>query len=406
MSAALLVLLAAVALILTVFMLRKGVNIGYVMLIDSAFLVFLSGMAVDQAVVSAFHALVSWNTIKLILLLFLIMMLENIMRNTGMIKEMVDSLKELLGNNRLAAAFLPTVMGLLPSPGGARFSCPMVEEMTGKNTGNSNKAFINYWFRHTWLDGFILYPGAIVAAELVGMSVLRLFLYLTPFIFLNMLVGSVFGLRGIKKEAVIKTRAWNENLKMFILSMLPVIVLMTIYILLLNHTHYSLEIACIVVVVSMLLIKRYSMEKIADTVKEAFPIKLVLIIIGVMVFKEILFDSKVLEGLPQLMKSRGIPVQVLFLLLPLAGGFASGITVSYVSMTFPILISLGLTNSPWQVAAAFCAGAIGTMITPLHLCAGMSADYFKTSLDKLLIKVAAAETVLLAVCIIQNWNYR
>lgn len=393
------ILLIAAALAGTVYLLRKQVNLGVVMLLDSVIIVLVGRIPADKALISAFNGAVSESTLKLILILFLIMMIENIMRNTGMIRTMTDSLKELVGSNRLAAGLLPLVIGLLPSPGGARFSCPMVEEVTGDSTDNGNKAFINYWFRHIWLDGFILYPGVILAAELLKVSVISLFLHLIPFMLISILLGGVYGLRHIRKERTVRVKPVKESLKTFIISMLPVITVITVYIMLLRITPYSLELAAGSMVVILLSVKRYSIRKIMKTMREAFPVKLVVIILGVMVFKEILVESGAIAGLSGLMNAYGIPAAVLFILLPLAGGFTSGLTVSYVSLTFPILIPLGLDENLWYAAIAFTAGSIGGMTTPLHLCAVMTADYFKTSLTGLLRKIAFAETPLIILAV-------
>ena len=392
-------LLTATALALTLLLLRKKVNLGLVMLMDSVFIAAIARIPVGKALEDALKGALSKSTIKLIVILFLIMMLENIMRNSGMIRKMVDNLKKLTGSNRLAAALLPTALGLLPSPGGARFSCPMVEEVTKENTDGMNKAFINYWFRHVWLDGFILYPGVILAAELLQVSVISMFFHLIPFMLVSVALGAVFGLTGIKKEEIVRTKPVAKSLAAFLTAMLPVIIVISVYIMLLSVTPYSLEIASGGMVAVLLLLKRYSLKKIVVTVKEAFPVKLVLIIIGVMVFKEILLDSGAITALSTMMNTYGIPLSILFVLLPFVGGVTSGITVSFVSLTFPILIPLGMNTSLWYAAIAFTAGSIGGMITPLHLCAVMTADYFKASLSGLLKRVTLAEIPLLILSI-------
>lgn len=393
------IIITAAALAATVYLLKKQVNLGLVMLLDSVFIVLAARMPAGRALRSAVNGALSESTVKLILILFLIMMIENIMRNTGMIRSMTDSLKEIVGSNRLAAGMMPMVIGLLPSPGGARFSCPMVEEMAGEASDDGNKAFINYWFRHIWLDGFILYPGVILAAELLKVSVISMFLHLIPFMLVSILLGYLFGLRKVERVATARTRPLAESLRIFAFSMLPVITVIAVYILLLNVTPYSLELASGSMVLILFAVKKYSFKKIVQTAKEAFPVKLVIIIVGVMIFKEILLESGAIVGLSGLMKAYGIPVTVLFILLPFAGGFTSGITVSYVSLTFPILIPLGLGDSLWYAAIAFTAGSIGGMMTPLHLCAVMTADFFKSSLSRLLKRIAAAEAPLLLLAI-------
>jgi len=384
-------LLAAVALALTIFLLRKKVNLGLVMLMDSAFIALIAKIPVEKSLDYFLAGALSKSTIKLIIILFLIMMLENIMRNTGMISEIVENLKELTGGNRLASAILPATLGLLPSPGGARFSCPMVEEVTKENTSNMNKAYINYWFRHVWLDGFILYPGVILAAELMQISVISFFMHLIPFMLVSVVIGTITGLSGVKKEEIARTKPFKKSITAFLTAMLPILIVITAYVLLIDITPYSLEIASGGVVAALLIIKRYTLKSIAKTAGEAFPVKLVIIIFGVMVFKEFVLNSGAITALSNLLNTYGIPPAVLFLLLPFAGGFTSGITVSFVSLTFPILIPLGLDKSIWYAVIAFTAGTIGNMFTPLHLCAVMTADYYHVSLSKLLRKVSFSE---------------
>lgn len=393
-------MLAVAALALTVLLLRKKVNLGLVMLMDSVFIAAIARIPAGKTLDYAITGALSKSTIKLIIILFLIMMLENIMRNSGMVRKMVDNLKELTGSNRLASALLPTALGLLPSPGGARFSCPMVEEVAKENTDSMNKAFINYWFRHIWLDGFILYPGVILAAELLKVSVISLFIRLIPFMLVSVALGAVFGLVYVKKEKIVRTKPVGQSLVTFTIAMLPVIIVITVYVLLLNITPYSLEIASGGTVAALFIIKKYTIKKIIETTIEAFPVKLVIIIVGVMVFKEILLESGAISSLSGIMNTYGIPPAVLFVLLPFAGGFTSGITVSYVSLTFPILIPLGLDNNLWFSAIAYAAGSVGGMITPLHLCAVMTADYFETSLVGLLKRVVIAETPLMILSIV------
>lgn len=386
-----------------VYLLRKGVNSGYIMLFGSAIVIFAAGIKPYDGLIYAFHGLVSYKTIELIIILFLIMMIENIMRTSGMIKTMVENLKMLVGSKRLAAALMPTVMGLLPSPGGARFSCPMVEEALSDSAGDEEKAFINYWFRHIWLDGFILYPGVILASSLLDVSVLTFFLYVLPFILLTGIIGAIFAFilnrkhfKNSNKIQITKTSKKSYAIN-FTKSVFPVVALISIYIILLPITALSLEISALAVIIGLLIYKKYDFKKIVKTAKEAFPIKLVIIILGVMVFKQVLSESGLIVQMSNFFAAYGIPSKALYLILPFLGAISSGITVSYVSITFPILIHLGMADNLWFAALAFTAGSIGGMVTPLHLCAVMTADYFKVSLGKLLTRIAKAELVVAAV---------
>jgi hypothetical protein len=417
------------AIIIGIYLLRKGVNTGYIMLGASIVVVISAGIKPMNGLIYAFHGVVSDKTLKLILLLFLIMMIENIMRTSGMIKTMVENLKMLVGSKKIAAALMPAVMGILPSPGGARFSCPMVQDVLGDSVNSLDKAFINYWFRHIWLEGFILYPGVIVAAGLLNISVIIFFLHLLPFIFFTAIIGWVFGFVSLRKskdkkdterkisfnssdshsdvdKSILITEVDSKTAKKgyaikFFSSVFPILSLIVIFIVLSPFSQWSLEISSISVIIGLTIYNKYGLKKILFAAKEAFPIRLVILIIGVMLFKQVLSESCLIDKLPTYLDKYGIPDKALFLILPFLGAISSGLTISYVSITFPILIHLGMSDNLWLAALAFTAGNIGCNVTPLHLCAVMTADYFKVPLGKLLVRIIRAELIIaIFICIL------
>ena len=81
----------------------------------------------------------------------LILILSDAMERSGQSRRLMGTLSGYLTSPRLRLVFFPALIGLLPMPGGAVFSAPMVktvsEEMRIKN---SDRAVVNYWFRHVW----------------------------------------------------------------------------------------------------------------------------------------------------------------------------------------------------------------------------------------------------------------
>lgn len=381
----------------TVYLLRKKVNIGIVMLLDSLYIVLVRQMNFNITKEAVMRGALSPKTIGLIIILYLIMMLEMIMRKKGMISDITESLKHLLKSNRMTAAVLPVVIGMLPSPGGARLSCPMVEEVAGEEAEGGVKAFVNYWFRHVWLDGFILYPGVIIGAELMGVASIQFFLHLVPFMLLAVLLGILFGSLHIKKENIEVDANRKDSLKKLLSAFFPIAFLIIFYIVLLvfKLTEHALETACLITVVMLIIWKQYHLRQVWALMKEALSFKFILIIIGVMVFREVLSASGLLGRLPEVTEQYHISKFVLFMILPFIAGFTSGIMVSAVSMAFPLLIPLGLADNTWYGAIAMVSAAIGIMISPLHLCSVMTADYFKVSVNKVLLRTMAAEGFML-----------
>ena len=79
---------------------------------------------------------------------------------------------------------LPALVGILPMPGGAIFSAPLVEaSRTSPHTQGEILAFINYWFRHIWEYFLPLYPAILLVSSLSGLSLPWIVIHHLPFSF-------------------------------------------------------------------------------------------------------------------------------------------------------------------------------------------------------------------------------
>jgi len=69
-------------------------------------------------------------------------------------------------------------------------------------------------------------------------------------------------------------------------------------------------------------------------------------------------------------------------LLPLFLGIATGITQSTVGITTPLLMAMG-ADATWL----YFWSVVGVLVSPVHLCAVLTADYFKADMTKLFIRI-------------------
>lgn len=395
--------IAVLAVLLTIILLMKGINLGYIMLIDCVFIAVWAKMSFENISASLKSGIFSEKTLGILLILILVMMMEDIMRNTGMIKQIADSTKQILKNNLISSAMLPVFLGLLPSPGGARFSCPMVEEILGKDAEGTNKAFINYWFRHVWRDGFILYPGAILASQLANIPTLILFIYMLPFCILHAALGFILVCGKVKKGCHTSKGSHKEIIAGFIGGIFPIVIIIGLYIAFLGIkpiSDYALYLASVITVAMLLVYKKYSFRDFTKTLKASVHMNSVILVLGVMIFMQFLTASGLVDIWLKQISYYGIPKEILFIILPFVAGALSGITVSFVSLSFPILINMGLDQNIWYFVAAYIAGFSGVMVTPVHLCSAMSSDYFGIKTGNMLKKVITAEAVMLVAVVI------
>jgi integral membrane protein (TIGR00529 family) len=330
------------------------------------------------------------------------MVLEKTMRTTGMISEISENLKYMFRSNRIAAALLPMVIGMLPSPGGARLSCPMVEEAISEEPDDRIRAFVNYWFRHVWRDAFILYPGFIVATGFLEIPAIVYFFRIMPFMILAAIIGIFLGIVHVKKEELDNSVEHNIIVKRFMLAFSPIVFLVLLYLGLaaLGIGDFGLQISCLITVLLLLKWKKIDLKQTREILKQSFSVNILLIVFGIMIFKEALFVSGILDPLTSIMGKYNISRYALFMALPFIGGFSTGIMVSAISLSFPILLPLGLGEEPIFGVVAFISAMSGLMVSPVHLCAVMSADYFSVPLSRVLKRTIIGETIIIAVAII------
>ena len=116
------------------------------------------------------------SIILLALAMGVIPIIGGTMKKSGQIDSLVNNLRI---NKRSLMAISPALMGLLPMPGGALLSAPILEK-GGEGVADDLKAAINNWFRHLFIMLYPLSPALIVSAEISDLDVYRAIVYLLP----------------------------------------------------------------------------------------------------------------------------------------------------------------------------------------------------------------------------------
>jgi hypothetical protein len=363
---------AAFALIVA--LLRFRWNLGLVMLGGALFLGALYRIGPSAQARVLFLATIDPVTINLVTGLVLIMVLENIIRKKGLLKRMMEAVVNVARDRRIAMAVLPGVIGLLPSAGGAAFSAPMVQEAAADaDMAPERKAFINYWFRHIWEYISPLYPGIVLAAAITKTPLNRLMLSQLPLPLAVVGVGALLAFRGLRTEIVRGKRNGEELMALFV-TLLPI----TLSIVLVAIFKLPLAVAMITIVAAMFLLYRYSVSEIMTALRESVSINVMLMVVGIMVFKGMLDASGAIEALPVFFTQSGLPMGVVLFALPFIVGLLTGLTVGFVGATFPIITAmLGGHPDPAAITFAFASGFAGVMLSPTHLCLLLTIKYFK-----------------------------
>jgi uncharacterized protein len=370
-------ILAAFGLI--VVFLRLRWNLGLVMLAGAVFLGTLYRIGPLEQARVMLRSSSDPVTMNLVTGLVLIMVLEYIIRKKGLLKRMMEAVVNVARDRRIAMAVLPGVIGLLPSAGGAVFSAPMVQDAAAEVAMEpEHKAFVNYWFRHIWECISPLYPGFVLAAAVTRIPISALMISQLPIPLTVIGAGVLLGFRGITGSAVQGARNLAEIKALFI-TLLPI----TISIILVAVFRMPLAFAMLSVVAGMLAFYRYRWSEIIAAFRESFSINIVLMIVGIMVFKGMLDASGAIEALPAFFTASGMPMSIVLFALPFVVGLLTGLTVGFVGATFPIITAmLGGHPDPGSITFAFASGFAGVLLSPTHLCLLLTIQYFKADIAR------------------------
>jgi integral membrane protein (TIGR00529 family) len=394
-----------IALILGIilYLLRKGMGIGHVLLLASGALIIVYGMDVSGIVHATRRAATSRISVALLFSLSLIRIFELVLREQSILSTMTQQIKGTFRLRKAIIISMPMIIGMLPSLGGAYFSAPMVREAT-ENTGmgREEKAFINYWFRHPWEYILPLYPGIVFASAVSGIPLNRLIISNMACAAMMLIAGFIFSMRGVglpmqdEQDKDLPPRGRGNGGRAW-LSFLPIAAVLFLVIVL----HLELQYALLTVIVPLFAYYRYDTARIFQSLRYGFSPEVIVLIAGIMLFKETLEISGAVKNLGDLFISQGVPALPLFCLLPFIAGILTGHTVGFVGSTFALLANVAGTASQPLVSLAFAAGFIGVLLSPLHLCLILTKEYFRADLSGIYRMTIPAGLMVLAAAFAQ-----
>ena len=245
-------------------------NYGLALILGSLVLGFSFGFSTSQFVQLFLSTLMDPITHDLALVIALIPILTFCMTETCMFKGLVESLKDFL-SSRSILAVVPAIFGLLPTPGGALFSAPIIDgeaEMMGVET--NLKVFINVWFRHCV---FLIYPMGtmmILTSRLAGIDVYNIVLVQIPIFVAYVLAGyftSIFRIKSGNKR--VRNSPSRSALPIFV-NISPLLL-----VILLNALGVHMALALGVGIGLVLVLKRANYKKVFSLIWNGFDWKLV-----------------------------------------------------------------------------------------------------------------------------------
>ena len=360
---------------------------------------------------------INTTIIELALLMTLIFVLAKIMQESGAIKKLIDSLRTIFSKGGILG-IIPAVYGLMPVPGGALFSAPMIDEEGDKYKLNKNqKNFLNVWFRHIW---FPIYPISMAMITLIAltntylleinldlrMDISFLILANIPAFLASILIGYCFLKKYVKK--ISKTYKKPKKDYSGLIFILPPIIPLIFYIILMNFGVSETRSFLIGIIISIILLYyllKIDKDEYINLIKKSLTLKLALAIFGIMIFREIIEASGASNEIANVLQSISIPGIALVIIIPLILGALTGYNLGAIGLSFPIVSSffpspINIVVLVGYTSLIFISSLVGYLISPIHLCNVLSSDYLKTDTTRMYNMFVPAVLALLIVQII------
>ncbi len=364
--------------LLIIVLIRFKIPIGFSLLAGALFLgIWNYGLGGELWILlyQSFINVKSWN---LVITVILILTFANLFESAGFVKSLVLSLESFLSPRWVGRA-APAIIGLLPMPGGAMVSAPIVKEI-GRNTDTKPEIFTvaNYWWRHVWEATWPLYPSIILAAAVLKISVWDVAIINFPISATCIATGLLLGKIGNSQKSGARI-----DLLLLLKSLWPIL-----FIVLLGLV---LKVDLIFSVVFVILILIFSYHIRLSVVKKAllksFSPNIIVLIFGVMTLMYTMETTGTAALFYEELLRINIPPALVVFAVPFVVGVLTGVTSAYIGVGFPVVLPLLGTESLSFKAGmllAFAGGFMGVMASPVHLCLVLTKEYFGASLGKTL----------------------
>ena len=321
------------------------------------------------------------NTIFLIIALGMIPMIGGILQESGKLKDIINNLR--IGKRPFLGA-TPAFIGLLPIPGGALFSAPLIDK-AGEDLPGHIKAGINVWFRHVI---YFIYPisyALIVAADAAQLSIFRILLFQTPFFLFTIILGYVFLLRKDKGKMEYDSKMDIHALlpPMGVLLTAPVVWGVLSYVV--DMPDHLQNILVVIAVLMSLLLAIYLIQNSKKTIikkaaQEMKPWNFMILVFSLYFFINVFHSS----GIEVMIENLAVPGIVLLVGFGFLLGFGTGRIMVPASIIAPIYIASVGSFSLAAFQAMYVAIFAGYIVTPVHPCISISIEYFDGDMNKFL----------------------
>ena len=362
--------------------LRAGLKLTKSMLITIVATIVLYAIPLKDTIKIWYKASTSFNTISLVLILYLITLLQRILQNRKQLSQVHTNLDSLFNSRRITATVAPIFIGLLPSAAAMLICGEIVRDTVGDALDQEEQAFITSYFRHIPESFLPTYAAVILMSELSGVSIGTFVLGMLPLEVLLYILGYWAYIRRIPKDTGLPL---SENRGRVAVELLKNLWSIIAIIVLVIGFKWSVLAATLAVIIVCLPVYRYQPREILPLLKDAVEAPMLINTYLIMVFKDFIMHSGAMDALPDFFSHLPVPTYLVFALIFFFGTVVAGaqaIIAICAVMAFAAIPGGGMPLMVLLMSFAYAA----MQISPTHICLFIAADDFDVPMMALVRK--------------------
>ncbi len=375
------ILKLVIIFILVMGLVAKKVPLSLSVLLGSLVTWILYRIPLSDGFYGIYHAVFSYDTLKLILVMYLITFLQRMMEKRGALELARISLSKLFNNRWVNCVAAPFFIGLLPSPNAAFIAGDMVIASTDDCLNKEQQAVTTSFFRHVSEAFLPTYNSILMALTLTGISAGRFVVGMLPMVLVIVVLGMLFFLRG--RVPVDAGETPSENKWLDFVNLIKGIWAIFLAIGLVIFCGLDVVYATAISLVLYYFANKFSFTEIKPFFISAFESRIVFNTCAVMIFKELLTASGVINELPDFFAQFPIPSFLIFVLIFLFGTIIAG-SLTIIVLVLPVAMAT-VPNAGLPLLVLLMSTTYTAMqVSPTHICLTLIAEYFDVSLSSII----------------------
>lgn len=322
-----------------------------------------------------------WSSLNVLLSLYLITFLQRILESRSQIKLAQQDLNGIFHNRRINTAGASIFIGLLPSAASMLLCSEIVKDATNGYLNSKEQAFVASWFRHIPESTLPTYTAVLLMLNLSGVEVAQFMAGMVVPVITLASLGYVTYLHRIPKNTdtprsqsrIRDVRSLFEHLW----SLLLVLVLILGF-------GFQVVTSVLISIVVAILVYRVRTEELKVMLCSAFEQRMLINTFLVLVLKEFIAYTGVLELLPHAMAVLPLPTYLIFALLFFVATVISGSTGA-IAMGTPLAFAAIPGGMPLMVYL-MCITHAASQLSPTHVCLVVASEYFHVTMGDLVRK--------------------